>query len=99
MSDSKIGYFSINTCKVEIELDPINIENLPPLGLVMGMKSCFGKSTHVLAIYDGGQLCLWDIRSKKILSSLEIGKSPMSLEFNPSLEYGIIGSPSDSLEV
>lgn len=53
----------------------------------------------VLVGYEGGKLILWDIRNKSSLSSLAIESCPMSLDFDTVLMKGIIGGPSDQIQV
>lgn len=98
LSDSKIGLFSTKTFKIETELNPKSIQDSACLGLVMGIKPCIDEYKYVLVMYDGGLLYLWDVRAKNIVSSLEVEKSPMSIDFSSTLKHGIIGSPSNHLE-
>ena len=83
----------------EIKLDPASHPDYKSLGQVMSIKPLLDDSKYVLVTYDGGQMYLWDIRSKQILSSLEFEECPMCIDFNTTLMQGIIGSPSDNLEV
>lgn len=100
LNDSRIGLFSLKTLRTEIELNPTHcLPDLKSLGQVMAIKPCLDESKYVLVAYDGGQMSLWDIRSKKILSSLEVEQCPMSVDFNATLMHGIVGSPCDNLEV
>jgi hypothetical protein len=65
----------------------------------MAIKPCIDKSKYALVTYDGGQMLLWDVRSRKILSSIKVEQCPMTIDFNATLMHGIIGSPSDYLQV
>lgn len=53
----------------------------------------------VLVGYEGGKLFLWDLRQRSILSSLTIETCPMALDFDSVLMKGIIGGPSNQLQV
>ena len=99
LNDSQIGLFSLKSLKTEIILKPYDTFETKSLGMVMAMKPCLDKSKYLLAAYDGGLLVLWDIRTKKILSSLEVEQSPMCMDFNSTIMYGIVGSPCDNLQV
>jgi WD40 repeat protein len=99
LNNSRIGLFSLKTLRTEIELDPVSLPEVNSIGQVMAMKTHENEPNHVFVAYDGGQMSLWDIRSKKILSSLEVEQCPMSFDFNATLMRGIIGSPCDNLQV
>ncbi|OXU22322.1 hypothetical protein TSAR_012067 [Trichomalopsis sarcophagae] len=100
LNESRIGLFSLKTLKTEIELNPDHcLPDMKSLGQVMAIKPFVNESQYVLVAYDGGQMSLWDLRSKKILSSLEVEQCPMSIDYNSTLVHGIVGSPCDNLEV
>ncbi|XP_011497853.1 PREDICTED: guanine nucleotide-binding protein subunit beta-like protein 1 [Ceratosolen solmsi marchali] len=99
LNESRVGLFSLKTLKTEIELSPISHSEANLFGHVMAIKPCMDESKYALITYDGGQILLWDIRSKKILSSIKIEQCPMNIDFNTSLMHGIIGSPADYLQI
>ncbi|XP_014210906.1 guanine nucleotide-binding protein subunit beta-like protein 1 [Copidosoma floridanum] len=99
LNNSKIGLFSLKTYETEIELDPLSFPDIDKLGDVMAMKPCLDGFNYVLVAYDIGKLLLWDIRSKKILSSLTLDACPMTIDFNTSVMSGVVGTPEDNLNV
>ncbi|KAJ8682300.1 hypothetical protein QAD02_018092 [Eretmocerus hayati] len=99
LSNSRVGIFSLKTMKTELELDPSSIPNEKSLGEVMAIKPCMDEMKYILVTYDGGSVYLWDVRSKKMLSTLESEQCPMCIDFHESLRLGIVGSPCDNLQV
>ncbi|KZC14205.1 PREDICTED: guanine nucleotide-binding protein subunit beta-like protein 1 [Dufourea novaeangliae] len=95
LKESKVGILSTDTFNVELQLSPINFENL---GEVMVMKSLTNKNL-VLVGYECGKLILWDVRQRKTLNYLTIEPYPMALDFDSTLMKGIIAGPSDQLQV
>lgn len=99
LDNSRIGLFSLKTMKTEVDLNPSCLPDLKSLGQVMAIKPFMDETNYVLVAYDGGQISLWDMRSKKILSSLEVEPCPMSFDFNTVANLGVIGNPSSNLDV
>ncbi|XP_034180201.1 guanine nucleotide-binding protein subunit beta-like protein 1 [Osmia lignaria lignaria] len=95
LKESTIGLLSLNTFNVELKLNSSNFEKL---GEVMVIKPLRNEKL-VLVGYEGGKLILWDIRNKSSLSSLTIESCPMSLDFDTVLMKGIIGGPSDQIQI
>lgn len=98
LKDSRVGLFSMKTLKTESELNPRNIKDSKPLGEVMVIKP-LADPRYVLVAYEGGQLALWDIKVKDILSWLPTELCPMTVDFDDFLKKGIIGSPSNIIQV
>ncbi|CAK9822052.1 hypothetical protein ANTRET_LOCUS661 [Anthophora retusa] len=86
---------SPNTFNIELKLNSSKFENLGEVMVIKPLKN----EKLVLAGYEGGKLILWDIRQKSILSSLIIETCPMALDFDTTLMKGIIGGPSDKIQV
>ncbi|XP_058798115.1 guanine nucleotide-binding protein subunit beta-like protein 1 [Phymastichus coffea] len=99
LNDSKTGLFSLKTLKTEIELNPLSLPNAKSLGMVMAIKPYIDESKYVFIAYDGGLIYMWDLRTKKMLSSLEVEQCPMAIDFNATLMHGIVGSPCDNLQI
>lgn len=99
LNDSKIGLFSLKTLKTEIELNPLSLPDEKSLGMVMAIKPYVDESKYVLVAYDGGLVYMWDMRTKKMLSSLDVEQCPMALDFSATLMTGIVGSPCNNLQV
>ncbi|XP_076640017.1 guanine nucleotide-binding protein subunit beta-like protein 1 [Colletes latitarsis] len=95
LKESNIGILSSNTFNIELKLNPSNFENL---GDVMVIKPLKNKRL-VLAGYEGGKVILWDIRQRSILSYLTTDSCPMTLDFDTASMKGIVGSPTDQLQI
>ncbi|XP_076162771.1 guanine nucleotide-binding protein subunit beta-like protein 1 isoform X2 [Ptiloglossa arizonensis] len=95
LKKSNIGILSSSTFNVELKLNPSNFENLGEVMFIKPLKN----ERLVLVGYEGGKLFLWDLRQRSILSSLTIETCPMALDFDSVLMKGIIGGPSNQLQV
>ncbi|CAK9822053.1 Guanine nucleotide-binding protein subunit beta-like protein 1 [Anthophora retusa] len=95
LKDSTVGMLSPNTFNIELKLNSSKFENLGEVMVIKPLKN----EKLVLAGYEGGKLILWDIRQKSILSSLIIETCPMALDFDTTLMKGIIGGPSDKIQI
>ncbi|CAK9814620.1 Guanine nucleotide-binding protein subunit beta-like protein 1 [Anthophora quadrimaculata] len=95
LKDSTVGMLSPNTFNIELKLNSSNFENLGEVMVIKPLKN----EKLVLTGYEGGKLILWDIRQKSILSSLIIETCPMALDFDTTLMKGIIGGPSDKIQI
>ena len=94
-SQNMFSIWDINSnykvCTIESE-DSVNC------GSIMQVKWIkTSTSTFVLALYENGDVCLWDWCNKKILSKIELKENPLCITFNPTLNKGICGSTSDKL--
>ena len=101
LKNSSIGLFSLTTSEMEQELDPKKLSDCEnkPLGEIMSLKPCMQDPKLVLAAYESGDIALWDLRMKSILSWLKIESCPFAVDFDETLNFGILGSASDKLEV
>ncbi|XP_076390491.1 guanine nucleotide-binding protein subunit beta-like protein 1 isoform X2 [Megachile rotundata] len=95
LKESSFGILSLDTFNVELKFSSSNFEKL---GDVMAIKFLKNKQL-VLVGYEGGKLILWDVRNKNILSSLTVETCPMSLDFDTVLMKGVIGGPSDQIQI
>ncbi|CAK9807399.1 Guanine nucleotide-binding protein subunit beta-like protein 1 [Anthophora plagiata] len=95
LKDSTVGMLSSNTFNIELKLNSSKFDNLGEVMVIKPLKN----EKLILAGYEGGKLILWDIRQKSILSSLIIETCPMALDFDTALMKGIIGGPSDKIQI
>ncbi|XP_054001009.1 guanine nucleotide-binding protein subunit beta-like protein 1 [Hylaeus anthracinus] len=95
LKESNVGILSSSTFNVELKLNPSNFKKLGEVMFIKPLKN----EKLVLVGYEGGKLILWDVRQKSVLSFLAIQTCPMALDFDTVLMKGIIGSPSDQLQV
>ena len=94
---------SLKTFDIVYKLDPSPFQS-NPLGEIMAIK-CLDSSEKgandkkVLVAYEDGHISLWDIREKTVVSWLKIDECPMTVNFDDNWKRGVVGSPSDKLEV
>lgn len=99
LEDSNVGLYSLKSSNLELTLDHSLIPVSKKLGEVMAIKPLSNMDQKVLIAYEIGLLVLWDIKAKKILHYMDIEPYPMVLDFEISHMRGIIGSPSEKLQV
>ncbi|XP_031848046.1 guanine nucleotide-binding protein subunit beta-like protein 1 [Nomia melanderi] len=95
LKESKVGILSTRTFSMELELNSSNFKNLGEVMVIKPLKD----EKLVLIGYECGKLILWDIRQKKTLNYLTTEQCPMALDFDTTLMKGIIGGPSNQLQV
>ncbi|XP_012261678.2 guanine nucleotide-binding protein subunit beta-like protein 1 [Athalia rosae] len=102
LPNSVIGALSLKTLDIVYKLDPSNLPSgkpPAPLGEVMSIKPVgLQGNILVLAAYEGGQVALWDIKEKSIISWLDIQECALTLDFDVNLMRGIVGSVADKLQ-
>lgn len=101
LKNSVIGLFSLKSSEIEEELDPLKVAECETkqLGELMSIKPCIQDQKLVLAAYESGDIALWDLRMKSILSWLKIEQCPFSIDLDETLKLGIVGSSTNKLEV
>lgn len=99
LSDSNVGVYSLQTHKIEYKLNPSSFPSSEKLGEPMVIAPLNKDSDHVLIAYEGGKMLLWDLKKRQVLSNLEIENCPMALDFDMFFKRGIIGGPSEWLQV
>ncbi|XP_076234216.1 guanine nucleotide-binding protein subunit beta-like protein 1 isoform X2 [Calliopsis andreniformis] len=95
IKESNVGLLSTDTFNVELKLNPSKFEKLGDVMVIKPLKN----DKLILVGYEGGKLILWDIRQKSTLDVLPVETCPMALDFDTTLMKGIIGNPSDQLQV
>ena len=95
LKESNVGLLSKNTFKVNLKLNPSDFEKLGDVMVIKPLKD----EKLILVGYEGGKLILWDVRQKSSLSSLTVETCPIALDFDTTLMKGIIGGPSNQLQV
>ncbi|XP_043279013.1 guanine nucleotide-binding protein subunit beta-like protein 1 [Venturia canescens] len=100
LKNSVIGALSLKSLDIVYELDSSLFEDQPKLGQVMAIKpiNCFERN-YVLASYESGHTGLWDLRERRVVGWLKINECPMAINFDDYWMRGVIGSPSDKLEI
>lgn len=101
LRNSVIGLFSLKSSEIEVELDSQKLaeSEIKQLGELMSIKPCVQDQKLVLAAYESGDIALWDLRMKSILSWLKIEQCPFSIDLDETLKLGIVGSSTNKLEV
>ena len=101
LKNSSIGLFSQTTTEVEQELDPKKLPECETkqLGSLMALKPLTQDQKLILAAYENGDIALWDLKMKSILSWLKIESCPFTIDYDETLKLGVIGNPTDKLEV
>lgn len=99
LKNSNVAILSTQTFALEARLDPSDLPAHEKLGDAMVIKPLKNKSELVLVGYEGGQLLLWDIRQRKVLSRLAVESTPMALDFDTFFRRGVIGGPSKQVQV
>lgn len=70
-----------------------------PLGEVMAIKNCSLENNIILIAYESGDIAAWNIKDRVIVSWLNTDSCPMTINFDNYWMRGIIGNPTDKLEV
>ncbi|KAL2742155.1 guanine nucleotide-binding protein subunit beta-like protein 1 isoform X3 [Vespula maculifrons] len=99
LKDSNIGLYSVKSSNMELTLYSSEVLYSKKLGEVMAIKPLPSTDQKILVAYEIGLLVLWDITAKKVLHCMDIESCPMALDFETSYMQGIIGSPSEKLEI
>ncbi|XP_015602838.1 guanine nucleotide-binding protein subunit beta-like protein 1 [Cephus cinctus] len=101
LKESSIGAFSLKTCSIEYKLEPSQLtEGATNLGEVMTLKPIVLQDKELVLIsYESGDIALWDISAKKVINWLKVESCPMAVEFDMSHMRGIVGSPTEKLQV
>ncbi|KAF7399524.1 hypothetical protein HZH68_008116 [Vespula germanica] len=99
LKDSNIGLYSVKSSNMELTLYSSEVLHSKKLGEVMAIKPLPSTDQKILVAYEIGLLVLWDITAKKVLHCMDIESCPMALDFETSYMQGIIGSPSEKLEI
>lgn len=99
LRDSNVGLYSLKSSNLELKLDPSLIPVSNKLGEIMAIKSLPMIDQKVLVAYEIGLLVLWDIKAGKVLHWMDIEPYPLTLDFETSYKQGIIGYPSEKLQV
>lgn len=99
LENSNVGLYSVKSSNMELTLYSSEVPFSKKLGEVMAIKPLPSTDQKVLVAYEIGLLVLWDITAKKVLHCMDIESCPMAIDFETSHMQGIIGSPSEKLEV
>ncbi|XP_034939508.1 guanine nucleotide-binding protein subunit beta-like protein 1 [Chelonus insularis] len=99
LPNSCVGALSLKTQKVIYNLDPTQLSETKPLGEVMAIKCCGDENNIVLVAYESGAIALWDVKEKAAISWLNTESCPMALTFDKYWMRGIVGNPTDKMEV
>lgn len=99
LRDSNVGLYSAKSSNMESTLYSSDVPFSKKLGEVMAIKPLSSTDQKVLVAYEVGLLVLWDITAKKVLHCMNVESCPMAIDFETSCMQGIIGSPSEKLEV
>lgn len=95
LQESTVGILSTNTFDVGLRLRCSDNEDLGEAMVIKPLRN----ERLVLVGYERGTLILWDIRQRKVLSSIRLESCPMALDFDDNSMRGIIGSPSKNLQM
>jgi len=100
LPNSIVGALSLKTFDIVYKLESSTSDNALSLGEVMVIKILDSpENSYVLVSYESGHTALWDLREKKVVSWLKIDECPMAINFDNYWMKGIIGSPSEKLEI
>ncbi|XP_015520249.1 guanine nucleotide-binding protein subunit beta-like protein 1 [Neodiprion pinetum] len=99
LENSVIGALSLKTLDVAYKLDPHQVSSPKALGEVMSFKplDVQGKKLVIVA-YESGQIAVWDLNARNILSWFSIEECPLTVDFDVNLMRGIVGSVTDKLQ-
>lgn len=99
-ANSQVGILSLKTQEIVYKLDASQFSVTKPLGEVMAIKHCGLENNNiVLVAYESGAIALWETKEKMVLSWLDTETCPMAMNFDNYWNRGIIGNPTDKLEV
>ncbi|XP_047352689.1 guanine nucleotide-binding protein subunit beta-like protein 1 isoform X3 [Vespa velutina] len=99
LRDSNVGLYSVKSSNMELTLYSSEVPFSKKLGEVMAIKPLPYTDQKVLVAYEIGLLVLWDVTAKKVLHCMDIESCPMAIDFETSYMQGVIGSPSEKLEI
>ncbi|KAH0546259.1 guanine nucleotide-binding protein subunit beta-like protein 1 [Cotesia glomerata] len=99
LPNSQVGALSLTTQEFVYKLDPMVSKVPKPLGEVMAIKNCSLENNIILIAYESGDIAAWNIKDRVIVSWLNTDSCPMTINFDNYWMRGIIGNPTDKLEV
>lgn len=100
LKNSVIGALSLKTFEVVYKLDPSQISVQKSLGEVMSFKRISLQGTElIIAAYESGQIAVWDVNARNVISWFSIEECPLTVDFDVNLMRGIVGSVTDKLQV
>ncbi|KAF7994105.1 hypothetical protein HCN44_011374 [Aphidius gifuensis] len=98
LAKSNVGIFSLKTFEIIRKLESSKIPK--ELGEVMAIKNCgIDNKNIVLVGYESGTIASWDIDNGSVNNLLENESCPMTINFDNYWMRGIIGSPTDKIDV
>ncbi|XP_063993888.1 guanine nucleotide-binding protein subunit beta-like protein 1 [Diachasmimorpha longicaudata] len=99
LPSSNVGVYSLKSNSIVNKLDPSQISTSKPLGEVMAIKNCGLQNNIILVAYESGAIAAWNVKEMAVNSWLETDTCPMAMTFDNYWMRGIIGYPTDKLEV
>lgn len=102
-NDSQVEVLDAGTLESHMVLEPYD-EHGQPFGTVMALKliEISAEAVFVLAAYESGMVCLWDLVTGKLAHAAQLvtgEDSPLTVDYDAVSNRGVIGTTSEKIVV